>query len=569
MKRTMKFSAVFASLLVMCVSACNKVGPGTPEIPDEPVYSIIVGNCENLPAKEGLGMGKEAVLGGATKLSAEQLSQDGSNVIEAIRMHITAESSDCKVFVRETLEGENLAEATFEYNPYGWSYARFDTPFEIPQGKELYVGYELTSSEFPLGFNGRVKSEDMVCVDGQWSQLSSVVSGFLTIQAVLGGGEYEEVEPKYDLAFSSISSPITVLAGSTNELIAYISNKGFAQANSVKIEGTYNGTPFSVERKGACIPVGGYAKISLGAFTAPSSRGVVEIKASVSNIDFQDASDKDNSIVAKQNVEVGGYERNMVLIDYFTGQSCVNCPSGAQALSKAIAGMDDPEKVCWIMHHAGYYPDTFTLDEDKSIASFFNVGAAPMSIINRSAQLFEGTPTLVAHPATITTKMLEEILATQTSASIDMTHTYNASTRELEVTVSGNTANDALRLTVLIMQSGISAQQAGTSGGYEHNFVPRAYLTPAMGDKIDAVSGKYSKTYSFTVPQKVGAYDVVDADVEVVAIVAADGKSSSDSPAFNAVKKPLTGGASKAVEYSASTVTGVLRPFSAYGTDNM
>lgn len=557
----MKIKSIFKNSIVVLMMAamagavsCTKDNGGQPgpepdpdpdPDPQTPEYSLFIGNCDSKHDPDGgLGTGGTSTFLAVTKLTAEQLSQYGSKNIVALRLGVAAESTGCKAFIRESLDGSNLVEADFEYNPYDWSYAAFDEAFEIPQGKELYIGYEITSSGYAVGVNGSGRSEDQIAVGGEWTTLSSVTSGHLEIQAVVTGGDYSECTPKHDLFLAGIDAQYNISTGASKEYYAYITNQGMAVAKSIKVEGSYNGESFSKECTDINIPAGANAKVLLGTFTAPSTTGEITIKATVTDMVDQDEVSNNNSKTVKQLVSLGGYERNMLLIEQFTGQACPNCPAGAKSLSAAIAGMTNPDKVCWVAHHSGYYPDDFTLDEDKEIASFFGVQAAPMSMINRTNQEVGGKTTLVFHPGYITTDMLNSLVSMETGASIDMTHTYNEGTRELEVTVSGESAESNIKVTVLVMQSGMIAQQSGGGDSYEHNFVPRAYLTPAMGKEVTvAADKKYSDSFTITLPEKVGNFDFSAADAEVVAFVSVNGSSRTASPALNAVKKPLVAGA--------------------------
>lgn len=511
-----------------------------------PEFAYIASNCPSTVPESGLGVqgGQMTKFTAITKISADKLAEGGSKVISGMRLGITDKSSDCKAFIRESKDGSNLAEASFEYNPNGWSIAEFDTPYTIPADKDLYFGYEISSAGYALGTCGSGSAkDDEIAIDGQWTKLSSVTRGYLGIQAILNGGNYGNIEPRYDLSIA-ISAQGYVNAGSNNEIFAFITNDGVVMAKDIKVSGTVGDQSINKDIKDFNLMPGKYAKISLGSFTAPEEPTNITIKATVENTDHKDATTSNNTATARQIVNVGGYERNMVLIEQFTGQACPNCPAGGESLKNAIAAMDNPNKVCWIAHHSGYYPDDFTLNEDKEIANAFGVNAAPMSIVNRSPFQFDKF-TMVGHPGYITTSALNELTTIESAASINIDHTYNTETRELSVTVSGDTKIDEIKLTVLVMQSGLKASQAGASGQYMHNYVPRIYMTEALGDKLDVSSGKYTKTITTTLPEMVGKYNMVDKDIEIVAFITYDKSLASESFAINATKVSLVENANK------------------------
>lgn len=541
--------AAAIAVAVVCCKPVNPNGGGSkPNIGDNDTAivpkndrSLIIGNCDNTFKKDGLGTGSSATLTAVTKLTAKQLSTYGSKWIVAIRVGIVAPSTNCKVIVRKTKEGQNLIEAPVEYNPYGWSYVKFDTPFEIPSNTDLYLGYEVNTSGFAIGYNGSKSSKyDEIAINGSnWIKVSDIIpKGSFMIQAILGGGEYYEAEPQFDLALTYTDIPFNVNGGVSEEWFAYISNEGVACAKNIKLEGTYNNESFTKEYNDVNIPTGANAKLSLGIFTTQNSPGLVKYKVTVNYMDKEDESMKNNSISSKQKISIGHYERNVVLFEQFTGQDCGYCPAGAEAAHMAINGMKAPSKVCWVAHHAGYKDDSFTLPESKEISAAFKVAGAPNGMLNRSEQMYESSIKIIAHPAALSTSQLEELAVLKTSASINMTHKFNASNRELKITVSGESEVSDIRLTVLIMQSGIKARQNGKDNNYEHNFVPRAFLTPGLGEAV-TVDGnkKYSKEYTFKVPEKVGDHNIVLEDIDIVAFVT----SNSDNTVLNAAKSSLTG----------------------------
>lgn len=561
MRKIFKFSLMLLMSMTLGLVSCEKNpnggdnnGGGGDGDGDGIEKSILVYNCAKEPSTSGVGAtGGKATFVAVTKLSAEQLATGGSKYVKGLRLGITAPATACKAFIRDSKEGNNLAEATFEYSPSGWSVAKFDQPFEIPAETELYFGYEMTTEGYALGYSGKGRSTDEIALNGQWTKLSSVIGnrGYLAIQAILTGGDYSAVTPQNDLYLLNVPLTYNVMADASSEIKAYVSNEGVNPVNNITVEGTYNGQAFTKEFNDVKMACGDVMELSLGMFTAPSERGTITVKVTAKDKDNTDEATSNNTVSTKQMVNIGGYPLSMVLIEQFTGQACPNCPAGGESLKSAIAGMQNPDKICWVAHHSGYYPDDFTLNEDKEIASAFGVNAAPMSIVNRSPFQFDRL-TMVGHPGYITTAQLDELAALEAPASINLDHTYNAETRELTVTVSGDTKVEEMNLTVIVMQSGIKATQSGASGDYEHNYVPRVYMTAALGDKVDVASGKYTKTLTATLPETVGKYDLVEADTEVVAFITAAGQSTQNSYVLNAIKKPLAGGSKSFVRSNAT-----------------
>ena len=102
--------------------------------------------------------------------------------------------------------------------------------------------------------------------------------------------------------------------------------------------------------------------------------------------------------------------------------------------------------------------------------------------------------------------------ATTAEASVVIDHTYNAETRQLDITVSGqvaNTTTTAYLLTVLIKENGIISSQSDAYFAWGsqwkefiHPRLSRAFISAAMGDRVNVTNQAYSKTYTYTLNEK-------------------------------------------------------------------
>ena len=115
----------------------------------------------------------------------------------------------------------------------------------------------------------------------------------------------------------------------------------------------------------------------------------------------------------------------------------------------------------------------------------------------------------------------------------------------ITVNVSGTTAESAAKVTVILIQSGITAKQSGANSNYVHNNAPCLFLTPAKGQDLTiGEGGAFSATLSGKIPATFGEgnFNTVYSDIEVVVFVHGDIKSSANRNVFNADKKPLLEG---------------------------
>ena len=189
------------------------------------------------------------------------------------------------------------------------------------------------------------------------------------------------------------------------------------------------------------------------------------------------------------------------LIEHFTGTWCQYCPYGMMAIDYAVQKSETP--YVWVSHHMS---DNYALKEGYDIYSIANADGVPSMMLNRSQQ----SKGLGFHPGYLPEMTITD--ATTAEASVLIEHTYNAETRQLDITVSGqvaNTTTTSYLLTVLIKENGIisTQQDAYFAWGSQwkeflHPRISRAFLSAATGDLVNVANQAYSKTYSYTLNEK-------------------------------------------------------------------
>ena len=250
------------------------------------------------------------------------------------------------------------------------------------------------------------------------------------------------------------------------------------------------------------------------------------------------------------------------LIEHFTGDGCGYCPYGMYSIMEYTASTTTP--CIWVSHHYGYNQDEYTIPESTKIGSTCGVQGAPNMAMNRTK--VQGTA-IAFHPG----YLVEEGMATQIAnkcdttaeASVVINHTYDAATRELNVTVSGQVANTTTTeylLTVLIKENGLIGKQADyywswkTSGYKEfmHPCVVRDLLTVSqLGDTVKVENQAYSKTFTYTVSDK-----WVAENCNIVAYITPLNKK----PIINAEETTLVAGSTGGTEYQPFGITEIKEP---------
>lgn len=251
------------------------------------------------------------------------------------------------------------------------------------------------------------------------------------------------------------------------------------------------------------------------------------------------------------------------LIEHFTGEACIYCPSGMVAIEEMV-GTDT--NFIWVSHHAGYQRDEYTIKESNTLVSKFGVEGAPAMMLNRQAQdwsfKYNGKSdtdnSKVFIPSGITN--LTCPLENTTYASVTINHTFDAASGELNVTASGlvaDTTVSELLLTVLVKENNLIGAQAdayNTWEGWEefrHNKVVRVFLTAATGDKVTVEKQQYSATYTANLSNIADANNCV-----VVAYIT----PTTNEPVINAEQTPLVKGTTGGEEYKFEGIKAIAVP---------
>lgn len=270
-----------------------------------------------------------------------------------------------------------------------------------------------------------------------------------------------------------------------------------------------NGTPVTGTINGINVAYGEYHIFNV-TVNIPTV-GESNIDITVSNPNGQaDPTPADNSY----SLTVNTYDPSVAtqrtsVLEHFTTAVCPNCPAGHTAIENALNGIED--RVVWIAHHVGYYTDDMTITESNQMMAFYNANTtyAPAVMLDRDrGNATSSDPGPIFSVGNFSQKITSAINAPAYATIAFSNISYNAATRQLSATVSGNFTDnmdfDSPRLSLYLMQDGIVGTQSGAQGSYTHNHVIRACISDVWGDS-DAFTttnagDTYSKTFTYTVP---------------------------------------------------------------------
>ncbi len=217
-----------------------------------------------------------------------------------------------------------------------------------------------------------------------------------------------------------------------------------------------------------------------------------------------------------------------VIIEEFTGVTCVNCPAGSAEIENLLAIYGD--NLIPLSIHAGFFaePDPSRSTQDfRTDAGDFLIGflgepqGYPSAVIDR--KLLNGSNTLQQSPQGVWAGLIDQELALTAPLSMLLDTEYDDASREMLIEVSGiwsESLSGNINLTVMIAENDIVEPQLTPDGWdfeYKHKHALRDIVTGNGGDALASsprTGDDYSQSYRYTLPEE---YDAAAIDVIVFA----------------------------------------------------
>ena len=208
----------------------------------------------------------------------------------------------------------------------------------------------------------------------------------------------------------------------------------------------------------------------------------------------------------KMSAETPTFFPRKFLLEHFTSANCNQCPMGMKYIVEYLDKQTNP--YIWVSHHAVYGTDEYTIPESNTIAmNYLGMNSVPSVVFNRTKQ--DGL--LVIGAWNIENLEVED--DTIAEASVVINHKFDATTRKLDVTVSGQVANKDRQkylLSILIKENGLVGKQEDAycswKGAvwkeYMHPRVVRDLVTASLGDTIVVENQAYSYSTSYVIDKE-------------------------------------------------------------------
>lgn len=221
--------------------------------------------------------------------------------------------------------------------------------------------------------------------------------------------------------------------------------------------------------------------------------------ASCSNIDEGDR------LIYVKPAEVG----RAILIEDFTGQRCVNCPTGTEIINGIVDTYGEDNVIAVGIHSGplGFAGNsktvglmTYTGNEYYTRWDKENKMGQPWVIFNRKTSPDSHYNNWAA--------MVGTIISEKANLSVKIDNAYDAAKRTLTTTVGAFGTNGTVngKLQVWIVEDGIKALQMMPDGKpnkeYMHNHVFRAAVNGTWGEDVTVKEGETTtKQYSYVLPE--------------------------------------------------------------------
>lgn len=450
----------------------------------------------------------------AIKFPSARMMPYKGGIVRKIRVYTRPGIEKLAVWLRHSLDGTAIPGSFVRpggITTEGWVEVLLKTPYVIT-GEDLIVGYSGTA---PAG-KGIVcddvpnATNDYSCLvklpGMDWTNFASDY-GAHALQAVIDlNGE----TANDDVAMASCTFNTDFYKiGSEAQMSLTISNYSTQAVNMPKVKYSLNGKTTEVPTNGGSIAVNNSQKLTVKVPTAECAEGDNALKVW---IESDNAYKGNDTLSHKLACYTTSFPRK-VLVEHFSTMECVKCPYGHALLTKLLNDRDD---YVWVTHHIGYGRDSLTVNDSYEVGNFLGLQDAPRASFDRRflevsdpkfAPLIGIGYSSPTEGVAIVKPSYLRCAETAAFVSVNIDQQYDAATRTLKVTVSGEKNKLVEKyykdnsLTVLLTEDKVRKGEQVGSGEKIHFHVFRCTLTKMLGDAIEWNGNTYSHTFTTTIPE--------------------------------------------------------------------
>jgi len=472
----------------------------------------------------------------AVKIPANKVRLLAGKKITAMEVAVGSKNTDDKkitLFVSESLSGEPYMSEAFDLSKANsWETYEFTQPYTITGNeKELYIGYTMSIAKTYQALSADMSSPlgdvTFALYGDEWRDIYDMNVGQGNIRALL------DSDPQIT---DMLIKPLH-LNGYYKEGMAYsfngeLFNFGTKNIDNFSVSVKVGNEPAKTFDITESVAPGSSYKFNIPEYTA-NECGNLDVTIELTKVNGASSDDEtsDNLDESKVFFYPSDMER-AILVENFTGQECGNCPAGHQNLESVTEAWsqnpDNPELIN-VAHHSGYYPDTFTTEEDLEYTCFYIGGtSAPAFMVNRYRCSGENAPVLSSYSTAVLTSAIEEVSRTKPYVALNVESAYDPDTRKLDVKVKTRALDEIPEerrtLNIMLCQDNIVGKQAGMGSNYVHHNAMRDVLTdsawgvelPMKPGAIDEYATSYIIPESYTSTNGRGSLAAVPDDMFLV-----------------------------------------------------
>lgn len=514
---------------------------------------------------KGVYVGEEGTFNVGALLTPQSLANYAGCKIVGMRFALSQSIGKTSAYIYkvESNQASELVNATVRRTQDGWNEVRFNSAQEYTIGgdEQLLFGFAYnetadmaTSQNGALCFytpkNANTNAALIQKGDGFYT-IDDL--GNLCVQLIVDVSSLPEKDVKLE---SLLAGNKYRKAGDKVDAFMMYSNTGLQDISSVRFGYSLDDGAVEYVEKSEAVKAGASASVEkLITLPANLSAGAHQLKFFVDQVDGETVAESSRSEAVDRFVTyTESLSRQKHYVEQYNSQMSYLAPFVNEAMTEA--GRKD--NACLVnVYRSG---DVLALDASAyleplyaytypcfTIDRFYFMGENYIAFdVNDYAQIM---PSLVGDAVDM---LVKEADANPAFASVDIAPVYDSQTRSLTVTVSGTAVDELpqvmgdLGMTLMLAEDNVVSNQSVVSGQrvvnnqkYVHNQVLRAYLTPATGDKMTISEGKYSATYSYTLPTTWKAEDMQVVAVASKYLTEVTDDNVLDADITNAMSVPL------------------------------
>ncbi len=482
------------------------MGMAAPAFAETTTIGYVSPGCE-LTGDNG-AQKKDVWSSGAIFVPASTLHAMPGAQIKAVKAGIQSKLhiDGLKVWIRQSLDGENLAEGSEDAMKKGWMEVSLDTPWTIPADitDGIYIGYSVHQTGMSYCLSNTSDPTEggyFVNIDEEgWKDMSA--DGTLCLEAIVEGDNL----PATNLSVLAMETPKSYVV-SRGTLVGNVTlkNHGVKPVGKFNVSLLVDGIKDAVQTIETPIVPGGVVKVPFILQPRLEDESVFNVSYVIDGIDSgDDANMEDNSVNRTLEVLALPVER-VALIEEFTTEKCPNCPSAANLLNVYSHDEQFVNNLAIVAHHAGYYTDQFTNDFDVALEWYYGSPStyAPAMMLDRYVN-GNGTPVSQVNSTTLERNLVNRI-AVEPRLGLDVNAYYDEDDNtQLHVKVEGKKYSTSFcenpAVTIYLCENNIaSSTQASGGANFVHQHVARA-TNSTWGDQVDFdKDGCLTYEYTFTV----------------------------------------------------------------------